>query len=196
MSQDLANSLIEYYSINKHFSFKNVRTVLEIGGGYGRNAHVILSLNPHAKIVLVDILPGLYIAQRYLSSIFKDHKIFKARDFSSYDEVKTKIEEASIVFLLPHQLSLMPNKYFDLSMNISSLAEMNVEQIEWYFTQINRLTRQCFYTKQWDVSKNPFDGLELKKSDYPYPDNWQPIYSRNCAVQKAFHETLYAVTAP
>lgn len=196
MSQDLANSIIEYYSINEHLPFQQVSTVLEIGSGYGRNAHVILSLNPKAKIVLVDILPALYIAQRYLSSVFKNHKIFRAKAFSSYEEVKNEMEAASIVFLLPHQLALMPDKHFDLSMNISSLAEMNMDQIKWYFTQINRLTRKCFYTKQWDISKNPFDDLELKKNDYPYPENWQPIYSRNCAIQNEFHETLYAVTTP
>ncbi|WP_170131739.1 putative sugar O-methyltransferase [Aquicella lusitana] len=192
MSQDLANSLIEYYSIDNAISFKNINTVLEIGSGYGRNAHVILTLNPKARVVLVDIMPALYIAQRYLSSVFHDRNIFRARNFDSYEEVRDEIERASIVFLLPHQLTLLPDKQFDLCINISSFGEMNLDQIQWYFEQINRLG-SYFYMKQWDLSKNPFDGLVLHKNDYPCLENWQEIYSRNCAVQNEFFETLYQV---
>lgn len=194
MSQDLANSLIEYYAIDQSASFQTINSVLEIGGGYGRNAHVILSLNPNAKIVLVDILPALYIAQRYLSSVFNDRKVFKARKFFCYDEVKDELESSSIVFLLPHQLSLIPDKQFDLAMNVSSFGEMSLDQISWYFNQIKRLTCKYFYMKQWDVSKNPFDNLVITKSDYPYPEKWKQIYTRNCAVQTEFFETLYEVS--
>ncbi len=193
MSQDLANSLIEYYAIDNAVSFQSINTILEIGGGYGRNAFVILSLNPNARIILVDILPALYIAQRYLSSVFKNRRLFKVRSFSSYAEVKDKIEESSIIFLMPHQLELMPDKSIDLCMNISSFGEMGTEQIKWYYTHIDRLVTQYFYTKQWFVSKNPFDDLVLNKSDYPSFNNWKEIFSRNCAVQSDFFETLYQV---
>lgn len=193
MSQDLANSLIEYYSINDYAPFSKIKNVLEIGDGYGRNAHVILSLNPELRVILVDILPALYLAQRYLSSVFKNRKVFMARDFENYEEVRGEIESASIVFLMPHQLTLLPNDYVDLTMNISSFGEMSVDQIDWYFDQINRLTREYFYTKQWNESKNPFDGLVLKKRDYPYRSHWKEIYSRNCEVQIEFFETLFQV---
>lgn len=193
MSQDLANSLIEYYSISEGVNFKKVERVLEIGGGYGRNAHVILSLNPNAKVILVDIMPALYIAQRYLSSVFRDRKVFRARGFASFEEVRDEMEAASIIFLLPHQLSLLPDNYVDVSMNISSFGEMSLEQIKAYYAQIDRVTRQWFYTKQWNSSKNPFDNLVLNKSDYPTYENWKEIYSRDCVIQREFFETLYQV---
>lgn len=193
MSQDLANSLIEYYSISEKVNFKQVKRVLEIGGGYGRNAHVILSLNPQAKVFLVDIMPALYIAQRYLSSVFRDRKVFQAISFTNFDEVRDEIESASIVFLLPHQLSLLPDNYVDVSMNISSFGEMNLEQIKSYYEQIDRVTRQWFYTKQWNSSKNPFDNLVLNKADYPRYENWKEVYSRDCVIQTEFFETLYQV---
>ncbi len=193
MSQDLANSLIEYYSMSEAVNFSSVKKILEIGGGYGRNAHVILSLNPKARIFLVDILPAIYIAQRYLSSIFPHRKVFKARNFSSFANIQNEIEESSIIFLLPHQLALIPDDYFDLSINISSFGEMKLEQIGWYFSQINRITRGHFYMKQWDASQNPFDDLILKKSDYPCPEQWKEIYSRQCVIQTDFFETIYQV---
>ncbi len=193
MSQDLANSVIEYYSIQEAVSFSQIKTVLEIGDGYGRNAYVLLSLNPKIRVILVDILPALYLAQHYLSSVFKDRTVFKVKEFENYEMVQAEMEAASIVFLMPHQLSLLPNKYADLSMNISSFGEMNLQQIDWYFTEVDRLTSRYFYTKQWNESKNPFDNLLLKKEDYPNRVNWEPVYSRDCEIQKEFFETLYRV---
>ena len=129
------------------------------------------------------------------SSIFlpflKRKKIFKAQKFSSYSDIKNEIDEADIIFLLPHQLEYFPDKFFDFTLNISSFGEMSLKQIHWYFRQINRLTRHYFYTKQWNVSKNPFDGLELTKNDYPYPATWKQIYSRNCVIQNDFFETIF-----
>jgi putative sugar O-methyltransferase len=194
VSQDLANSLIEYYAISESVSFAQIGTVLEIGGGYGRNAYVILALNPGIRVTMVDIPPALYLAQRYLSSVFKGRRVFKARNFSNYDEVKDELEAASIVFLMPHQLAFMPKGIFDLSMNISSFGEMSNEQIQWYFPQIGRVTGQYFYMKQWRTSSNVFDGTVLQESDYPYPKNWRQIYSRPGRVQTEFFEALYQVT--
>jgi putative sugar O-methyltransferase len=194
VSQDLSNSLIEYCSISESVDFEHVDRVLDIGGGYGRNAYVILKLNPHIKVTLVDIPPALYIAQRYLSSIFKEQRVFKARNFSRYDEVKEELEDASIVFLMPYQLSFMPEKRFDLCINISSFGEMNIEQIKWYFKQLGRVTGKYFYTKQWRNSNNIFDEVVLGQSDYAYPENWEMIFSRPCRVQTEFFEALYQVS--
>lgn len=193
ISQDLANSLLEYYSMTEALSFENSHSILEIGGGYGRNAYVILMLNSHIKVTLVDIPPALYIAQRYLCSLFKNHRVFMAREFSSYEEVKEEMEAAALVFLLPHQLALLPDKSYDFSLNISSFGEMRMDQLRWYFKELDRLTKNYFYTKQWLVSKNPFDGIELHLDDYPYPVTWQAIYHRKCAVQTEFFEAVYKI---
>jgi putative sugar O-methyltransferase len=192
-SQDLANSLIEYYSISEAVDFSKINHVLEIGGGYGRDAFVILSLNPHVKVTMVDIPPALYLAQRYLSSVFNERRVFRAREFSRYAEVKDELGAASIVFLMPHQLALLPKGYFDLSMNISSFGEMDTKQVKWYFKQIERVTAGYFYLKQWRTSNNVFDGVVFKQGDYPYSKNWTQLYARPCSVQSEFFEAMYKV---
>lgn len=191
VSQDLANSLVEYYSIGECVNFDNIRNVLEIGGGYGRDAFVMLRLNPELRFTMVDIPPALYLAQRYLSSVFKERRVFKAREFSRYAEVKGELEAASIVFLMPHQLALMPKGYFDLSMNISSFGEMDTKQVKWYFKQIERVTAGYFYLKQWRTSNNVFDGVVFEQGDYPYSRNWTQLYARPCSVQSEFFEAIY-----
>lgn len=190
-SQDLANSVLEYYSMSQAVDFGKCRKVLEIGGGYGRDAYVVLKLNPHIQYTLVDIPPAMWIAQRYMISVFGDRKVFHVREFKNYDEVREEMEQASIVCLLPHQLDLLPDRRFDLSLNISSFGEMQQEQIRNYFEALERLTNGHFYMKQWKVSQNAFDHLALTEDSYPVSPNWTQIYSRTCAVQTAFFESLY-----
>ena len=191
ITQDLANSILEYYSMSECVQFENISRVLEIGGGYGRNAYVVLALNPNVKMTMVDIPPALFLTQRYLSSVFRGRRVFYVREFASYDEVKDEMEKASIVLLMPHQLKLLPDAYFDVSYNISSFGEMGRDQIAQYFEQLERLTSLFFYTKQWQISNNVFDGVLLKEEDYPFGKNWTKVYSRSCPVQSDFFEALY-----
>jgi putative sugar O-methyltransferase len=190
-AQDLANSVIEYYSINEGMDVSKCRRVLEIGGGYGRNAYVMLKLNPHLQYVMVDIPPTLWVAQRYLSSVFKERAVFRVRDFRSFEDVREEMEEASIVCLLPHQLALLPDQRFDLGINISSFAEMEPTQIRTYFSHLARVVRGGFYMKQWKVSKNAFDRITLTEADYPVPAAWKKRYSRTARVQTEFFEAFY-----
>jgi putative sugar O-methyltransferase len=192
-SQDIANSVIEYYSMREGVAFESCRRVLEIGAGYGRNAQVILELHPNIQYTIIDIPPALYIAQRYLSTLFRDRPIFRVSDFTSYKEVQDEMEHSSIVFLLPHQMALLPDRHFNLTLNISSFGELTREEIDYYFVEVDRVTEGYLYTKQWMQSKNPFDGLVLMEADYPVRPHWKKIYSRACAVQSNFFEALYNV---
>jgi putative sugar O-methyltransferase len=195
-SQDLANSVLEYYSMAGGVDFKACRRVLEIGGGYGRDAFVILSLNPHIQYTLVDIPPALWLAQRYLSSVFDKRAVFRVRGFARYEDVREEMSRASIVCLLPHQLELLPDAHFHLSLNISSFGEMQPKQIKSYLDVLERVTEGHFYSKQWKVSQNAFDNLSLTEDDYPVSRAWARLYSRTCAVQTGFFEALYRATKP
>ncbi|MGC2077580.1 MAG: putative sugar O-methyltransferase, partial [Xanthobacteraceae bacterium] len=192
ISSDLVNSVLEYYSIGEAMDFSKCRRVLEIGGGYGRSACSILQLNPHLQYTLVDVPPALYLAQRYLSSVL-EREIFMVRHFDDFDDVKSEMERCSVIFLLPHQLCLLPHRRFDLTLSISSFGEMQPQMIAQYFEEIDRLTRGVFYTKQWKISKNPFDGIDVTKEDYPVKGSWQTLYQRDARVQTEFFEAAYRI---
>lgn len=195
ISQDIANSVIEYYSMGEAVDFSRCRSVLEIGGGYGRNAYVTMRLHPEIRYTLVDIPPALYLAQRYLSSMFSERTVFRVQEFADWRDVADQMEQASIVFLLPRQLKLLPSRRFGLTINISSFGEMRIGAVERYFDEIDRVTIAggIFYTKQWKVSKNPFDGVDRGEDDYPYKQSWRKIYSRMARVQPEFFEATYAI---
>lgn len=195
ISQDLANSILEYYSIREHFKTPRTErvTFCELGAGYGRNAYVFLNTFSKGKYIIVDIPPALFVSQEYLSSVFKDKKIFTFRCFEKFSEIEQEFQNADIVFLLPHQANMLPRKTIDLFINISSLHEMQMRQIQEYFKLIDKLTRGMFYSKQWMISNNPEDGIMVKKNDYPVPDVWQELYSRQAKVQVHFFEAMYAM---
>jgi putative sugar O-methyltransferase len=194
ISQDLANSILEYKAIlHPDIDRREVRTVLELGPGYGRTAYVFLALQPGCRYILVDIPPALYVAQRYLTSIFPDRRIFAFRPFSDYEAVRDEMQDCSIIFLTPNQLAALPDKSVDLFINISSLHEMRMDQIRYYFTEIERLTRGYFYFKQWKETTVPFENETIREADYPVGSGWKLINRQQCEVQHKFFEALYAL---
>jgi putative sugar O-methyltransferase len=195
ISQDMANSVLEYYSIREHFTAAKTSrvTLCEIGAGYGRSAFVFLKAFPNGKYIVIDIPPALYISQHYLSSIFPEKRVFSFRCFERFSEVDQEFHDSDIAFLLPHQAAMLPRKSVDLFINISSLHEMKVDQINAYFQLIDRLTRGFFYTKQWLVSHNPADGITIGAHDYPVPPDWQQLYFRKAKVQTLFFEAMYKI---
>jgi putative sugar O-methyltransferase len=194
ISQDLCNSILEYYSIMESgdLRIKDKLSIAELGAGYGRDAFVFVkTLN--CKYVIFDIPPALYIAQRYLESIFPDLKAFEFRNFARYVEIKDEYENAELCFFTPNQLELLPKPQFNLFLNISSLHEMRIEQISKYFSLINEYTRGYFYMKQWLQSINPDDGVTISYNDYPVLPSWQLMFFRKHPIQSHFFEALYKI---
>jgi putative sugar O-methyltransferase len=197
MSQDLCNSIHEFYSIvgpdgttPPHLA----RPVFaELGAGYGRLAYVILKALPHASYCIVDIPPALYLSQRYLTTLFPDVRTFSFRPFTSYGDVAVEFEASRLRFLAPHQLELLPPRSFDYFINISSLHEMTVPQVENYFRLMNQLCRGRVYTKQWRVSRTAVNGCTIRERDYPVPDTWRTVFQRRHPIQRMFFEALYDV---
>jgi hypothetical protein len=139
----------------------------------------------------VDIPPALYIAQRYLTSVFPDRRVFAFRPFDNYENVREEMEDCSIIFLTPNQLEMIPDKSIDLFINISSLHEMRMDQIRFYFREIERLTRKYFYFKQWKETQVPLENETIREADYPIGSSWTLINRQQCAVQHKFFEALY-----
>lgn len=194
ISQDICNSILEYYSIMNQIpsSVKSNLSIAELGAGYGRLAFIFLKALK-CKYVIFDIPPALYVAQRYLSSIFPELKFFNFRDFDNYAEVKQVYENADVCFFTPNQLELLPKPQFNLLLNISSLHEMRLDQISNYFWLIDKYTHGYFYTKQWLKSKNPDDGIIISYDDYPVPPSWELIFFRKHPIQSLFFEALYEI---
>lgn len=193
ISQDLCNSIHEFYTIQQAVKFPKKMKIGELGAGYGRLAFIFLEVLPCSSYCIIDIPPALYISQNYLSAVFPEEKIFKFRPFKSYQQIKKEFESARIQFLMPHQIELLPQKQFDLFITVSSLHEMRRDQIRNYIRQIDRLTKGYFYTKQWQRSRT-YDNQNIKEQEYPTPKEWkQVIRNSPHPIQRMFFDALYKI---
>lgn len=190
ISQDLCNSVHEFYSITKETNINKELKIGEIGAGYGRLAYVFLKVLQKSSYCIIDIPPALFISQEYLRKLFPREKIFLFRPFTNFKKIEHEFKNARIKFLLPHQIEYLPEDYFDIMVNISSLHEMRRNQINNYIKQENRLTQGFVYLKQWKKAKAK-DNNFIREEEYPIPLKWKKIFHRTHPIQKLFFEALY-----
>ena len=193
-SQDLCNSIFEYYSIVRGNSVAFDRPIIEVGAGYGRLAYVFLKARPGCKYWIIDLPPALYVAQQYLSTVLPDRKIFTFRHFETFDEVAAEVETSDICFFSANQIQRLPDKVAGTFIAISNLHEMRREQIDFYFDEVDRLIHGVFYTKQWLRSRTTVEeGFVLRRGEYPIKPGWQNIFDERHPFQAWFFHALYAI---
>jgi hypothetical protein len=113
-------------------------TVLEIGAGYGRTCHTLLSNHRIAEYCIVDLANALTLARRYLKEVLPG-PLF-----------------STIRFVPVEEFGDLGTKRFDLCLNIDSFAEMDAETVHEYLKYIREHCRYFF-------TKNPV-GKYLDKS--------------------------------
>jgi putative sugar O-methyltransferase len=196
VSQDVANSVVEFYAIEEAFALgiPPNATVVELGGGYGRLGWLLLSARPDIRYIAVDIPPALAIAQEYLTKLFPE--VLTAKFQRGADHLGPAFSRARLAFLTPNQLEAIPSLHADLFINVSSLHEMRPDQIAHYLGVVDRHTRGVFYMKQWQTWTNPRDGVTIRQADYPIPAGWKRIYERRHPIQTHFFEAAFEVKPP
>ena len=59
--------------ISNKIDYKKIVSILEIGGGFGANIHLLLTnFNNIKKIIYLDIVPNLFVGTEYLRFFYKD----------------------------------------------------------------------------------------------------------------------------
>lgn len=196
ISQDLSNSYMEYSYIRSSLgdNFSEIKTIAEIGSGYGRLSYIfhLLHQKEGVKIVLIDLPPALFVAQWYMREAFPHASIMNYTKFSDFSEVEEIFNKSSICFLLPHQIELLPPGKLDILINVSSLQEMSREQINHYYELVNDKAR-FFYTKQWILWENPEDKMLVPAIIYPTKPHWQLKAARVNPVHAEFFEAMFKI---
>ena len=199
ISQDISNSFMEYSYVRTVLKddFKTVKNVAEIGGGYGRLSYLfhLFHQNEGLTITLIDLPPALLVAQWYLRKMFPEARIMGYQKFADFAQVEREYRAASIRFLLPHQLELLPDGEIDLLINVSSLQEMARQQINHYYELIDRKCRY-FYTKQWVMWENPEDRISVPAIIYPTRPHWEMLNARLNPVHTEFFEAMFKIGSP
>jgi putative sugar O-methyltransferase len=101
--------------------------VLEIGAGYGRTCHAIVSNHDVASYDIIDLADTLPLSRAYLRKVLDDEQYAKV-GFHSVNEVD----------------ALFAAREFDLCINIDSFAEMPAETVRAYLDLIATRCRHLY----------------------------------------------------
>ncbi len=127
---DYLQAALELEFLEKHLHMADVQSILEIGAGYGRTAHVIVSNHTIEEYYIVDLDNCLQLSRSYLQ------KVLNGAQFSKIHFVS--IDNTDLIF----------NHSFNLCINIDSFGEMDVETVGYYLDYIDE---HCKYL----YTKNP-----------------------------------------
>lgn len=122
ISRDLLDSIIEIYFLERNLNISkwNSFSILDIGAGYGRLAHRVVSAFENIDIYLCAdaICTSTFICEYYLN--------FRG------------IDGKAKVIPLPDIESELNNHNVDIAINIHSFSECTVSAIEWWLTQLEK----------------------------------------------------------
>lgn len=124
---DYAQAIFELTFILKNLQLDGA-SILEIGAGYGRTCHAIMSNCNIKSYYIIDLANCLKLSRRYLKKVLPE---------GDYEKIS---------FIRESDLSTLDNSRFDLCINIDSFAEMNHDVVDIYLSFINQ---RCnfFYVK-------------------------------------------------
>jgi putative sugar O-methyltransferase len=214
VTSDKINSLFDYDKINRFCNLNHQKIILEIGAGSGRTSQSIMTFNSNCKYVICDIPPALYISYERLKKVFKNKKIGLLYDYqnnnqkvklmggggSSEEDLNTQINHYDISFIMPHQLSLLNNRFFDLTIAIDCLHEMDKKTINKYINNINKISK-LFYFSVWKKTNVPFSGifnrfsnnLNYYSNDYNLPKNFKKEFEEDLIFPSNFISSGYRI---
>lgn len=128
INADYYAAVEEYDFLKRNNIFQYINKIVEIGGGFGRTCHVIMTISNIEKYVIVDLEPMLQLSRSYLKRVLPAHIFSRIQFVSSEDRVE------------------QGNLSADLVINIDSMQEMPQSVIDLYMENIVRCAKY-FYSK-------------------------------------------------
>ena len=164
--------------------------ILDLGASWGRMGYLLKSLNPLITYIISDIPVSLMVSQHYLPTVLKQEKIFIYKDNKKIENFTHDYfrNTNGLHFLGSQDLSRFSDKSIDFFINIASFQEMTQDQVDSYFSIINRITKKAVYLQQ------RYMGDEVSRQSYPYDPKWKKIFDRDILFAPKYFESLYEIS--
>lgn len=177
-------NLFQLENLAAEADFSKARTVFEIGGGFGSNAHLLLHLYPNVrKYLYLDIPPMLYVGTQYLRHFYPDAVSDYAKTRSSESLAFSDGDELEILAIAPWQLDRVRSP-FDVFYNSYSMQEMTPAVVANYAAQVKRLAapqaRLCLLT--YDAAGSADGRLAEEDVFRHFTDRYDVRKVERCAV--------------
>lgn len=199
LSESLVGNPIDYYQFNSknysrsflnyllgiNFLKNNVKTdqiksVLEIGGGYGTLGEILLKSSSDIFYLNIDIPPVAAVSTYYLSKVFGEENVLSYKDSRNLEviDVEALKSKYKCVVICPWQLDKLKGN-FDLFVNFMSFQEMEPEIIRNYISIVEK------HTSQYILLRNSQSGKNLAKNENDI-GVLEPTHTED--MYKMFHE--------
>lgn len=188
----VTQSSLEYTYMLTHLApyLDEVKTVVDIGGGYGGLARLIKLAHPDVKLVLLD-LPEINTIQTYfLGTAFPNARVLGLRDVYRDDVIDPRQIDGDFLLLPGQLIDKLPRDSCEMAINTRSMMEMDLETVSFYVRHVqDKLASDGrFYCVNRYEKKT-------RLKDYPFDDRWYVSYSEPWprVIDENPHHELVAV---
>jgi putative sugar O-methyltransferase len=157
-SRSSLNYLLGLSLLKKHLGGDSIRTVLEIGGGFGTLGEILAQSNiPNVRYIDIDIPPTQFVAERYLAEVLSKEQVATYTDMADRNEISIDSLPTASVFC-SWQIERLQGQV-DLFVNFISFQEMEPPVVENYLNNVKRLGAR------WILLRNMREGKQ-KRSEH------------------------------
>ena len=147
-----------------HERLADVDVVVEIGSGFGGQAEVLKRLFPDLTIVLLDLAPQLYVAERFLSAALPGQVVpYRDTRVADWDG---RLTAGQVQFLPPRAVETLAPRGRVLFWNAASFGEMEPDVVANYASHVSRFASSLFLMQFFDGKQLgvPGEGGVLRQS--------------------------------
>ena len=160
------NYYLRYCFANKHVRLQGNETIVELGSGSGHQVEILKKLYPDLTILCFDMPVEIYLAQKYLSEVFKNERLVKLEETIDWKNL-IGIRKGHIHFLGNWQFPMLAGESSDLFWNAVSFGEMEPEVVKNYLKFISGNVRwiyllQARYGKQTEGKAHVKDPISFE----------------------------------
>ena len=149
---------------------------LEIGPGYGLLPKSLKNIFKNSKFLLVDLPEVNICSYYYLQNCFPNAKICLSHELNQVDKIDEKtIKNYDFLILNQKDVKKIEKNIVNCSINIASFGEMSNEMQNFYIKNIERVTKNYFYS----VNRFRKDNILFKHLngyyEFPFTNDWNKI---------------------
>ena len=168
-SRSALNYLLGLSFLRKYTELSEIKTVMEIGGGFGTLGEIVHQVMPKTKYIDIDIPPTLCCSTYYLKEVVGENRVTTEQDIESAEKIN--IDKLKRISLLPSWKIEEIEGKIDLFVNFISFQEMEPDIVTNYLKQVVRLNAN------WIMLRNMREGKQLSTEHRIGVES--PIYSED-----------------
>ncbi|MBT5935834.1 putative sugar O-methyltransferase [Sulfurimonas sp.] len=163
-SRSFLNYLLGLSFLKKHLDTEEIKTVFEIGGGYGTLGEILLGDSRNDCFYInADIPPVVHVSSYYLKEIFGESNIATFEELKDLDTIDIQSLKVNYKALnIPSWFTPKLQGSIDLFVNFISFQEMEPEVVKNYCKHVDRLS------PKYILLRNIKEGKRKQDKDFLY----------------------------